>query len=141
MIELETDIFKLYWWDEDKTILVIEILKPWVWESMYDLHRRTNKLLDEMEHETYTILYISDVAGQFPSDNQLSIKHLARLIALDPSNEELIFFTGNVKFLKILIKISDKLHKLAQKTGKYRYAETIEDALVAIEQYKSKIPS
>lgn len=140
MIELETDIFKVYWWDEGKTILVIEILKPWTWEMIYDLARQTNNLLGEMAHETYSVLYVSDIAGQFPSDNQLSIKHLARLIKLDPSNEELIFFTGNVKFLKILIKISDTLHKLAQKTGKYRYAESIEDALVAIEQHKSKIP-
>ena len=141
MIELETDIFKVYWWDEDKTILIIEFLKPWTWEMVYDLARRTNELLGKMPHETYSILYISEVAGQFPSDNQLSIKHLSRLINLDPVYEELIFFTGNVKFLKILIKISDKLHQLAQKTNKYRYAESIEDALVAIEHHKSKILS
>ncbi len=138
-IELETEIFKVYWWDENQSILIIELLAPWSWEVMYDLVKRTNKLLDEMEHETFSILYVHELAGQFPKDNQLSIKHISRLINLDPSKEELVFFTGNIQFLKMLLKITNTVHQLTQKTSKYHYANSVEDALAEIQAHQLKM--
>ena len=138
-IELESEIFKVYWWDENQSILIIELLAPWSWDVMYDLVERTNELLDDMTHETYSILYVHERVGQFPKDNQLSIKHISRLINLDPSKEELVFFTGNIQFLKILIKISDTVHQLTRKTNKYHYADSVEDALATIQEHQLRI--
>lgn len=138
-IELESEIFKVYWWDENQSILIIELLAPWSWDVMYDLVERTNELLDDMTHETYSILYVHELAGQFPKDNQLSINHLSRLVRLDPSKEEMVFFTGSVKFLKMLLKITNTVYQLTQKTSKYHYADSVEDALVTIQEHQLRI--
>lgn len=84
-------------------------------------------------------ILLVEEAGQLTIDLLGSLSHLKRLISLDPSNEELVFFVGQFTLLPSLISAANRIYSLRRKTRKYKYAEILFDAITQIALHKGVI--
>ena len=72
-----------------------------------------------------------------PVNNRYAFSNIQRLIKQDDTKEDLFIFTGQITLLKALINSATKVYGLFNLASKYRFAETLPEALDIIEKHKS----
>ena len=139
--EFENDLYKIYWHDEEQSILMVEVYKRWTWHDAHQIVKHGNDILAQVNHQKYLICHLIDEATKLPSDNRRAIASLQRLIQLDPGEEEFCIFVSSQKVLKRLILVTGEIYSLFGKTKKYQYADDLSSAFAMINQYKTRHPS
>jgi hypothetical protein len=136
--EFESNLYSIYWYDSEQTILMVEVYARWTWTDAFTIVNHGNEILKQVTHDKYLICHLMSDATRLPSDNQLALASIRRLLLLDPSAEEIAFFVGQFKLLRRLINVTGDVYSLLGKTQKYHYTESVSQALSVIAQHKAQ---
>jgi len=137
-VEFENDLYKIYWYDEKQSILIVEIYRRWTWQDAHEIVALGNDILARVTHEKYLICHFSDEASRLPSDHRQAMTSIRRLIQIDPGEEEFCVFVGSFKVLKRLITVTGEIYSLLKVTQKYHFAEDMSSAFARINQHKAR---
>lgn len=129
---------KIYWYDEDKTILVAEAEQGWDWDYGRQTIHKINDTVSVWSkvQPVYVILHFSDGAHKLPSSGS-ALKNIQRLLTDDPSEEVLTIIVAPENIIGNLIKMATRLFKIAGNLSKYRYVSTLELAVETVEKHKN----
>ncbi|MCS6835974.1 MAG: hypothetical protein NZ750_08155 [Anaerolineae bacterium] len=132
----ESEVFRLSWFDAEKTIIVTEILKPWTWEDAFDVVPLLNRMVEQQPHDVYTTYYyhIRSIA-LLPKGGMANLR---RLLEIDPPNEKLVIFVRQDNLTRQLMSVVSKVYGLNKIMGKYRFVTSWQEAMAQIEAHKAQ---
>ena len=132
-----TSIYRIYWYDAEQTILILDIYERWSWEGIPKMTQMFNEVIAEQAKakKVYAVGMLS-MNGSIIPQNMTSISQILQLIKQDPSDEELSFFVLRYSLLYQLIKLTIDLYKNRTSHNKYIIVETLENAIQIIEEHK-----
>jgi hypothetical protein len=130
------EVYKLYWFDDARTIIVLEIHPKWTWADAWAATSMIDKALGEVTHDVYTVYHFHEGAIDFPSG--LSSINVRKMLEIDVSNEKLIIFV-NPSFQKLqsLLEFIGSMCRATQWKTKFRYIASFDEALKLIEADKA----
>ncbi|MGB1288009.1 MAG: hypothetical protein ACPG7F_15840 [Aggregatilineales bacterium] len=135
-VEFQNDLYRLYYYDADKSIFVNEIYGRWTWEDAHTVVNHGNYFISSMSSPKYVISHFKDDGILLPVNTRYTLANLRRIMQLDQTDEDLVIFVGVSAFLKALINTISGIYGFFNQTARYRYARTFEDALKMIEAHK-----
>lgn len=133
----DNDVFTIRWQDDEHTVLLCEIKKRWSWESAHDSVTLMNDECGKVTHGVYTVYHYLDNIPLLPKGGS-AIANIRQLMAVESPNDELYLFVGRNLFLSQLINIASKTYGLRDVVARFRFVNTIEEALTLIEQHKQE---
>jgi len=133
----ETQHYKIYWYDDEQTILMGEAYTGWTWTSANEGVAFINATLEEPSktHDTYVIIHLTTDAQLMPR-NQSTFMALRNLIQEDPKHEQLTIYITGASVLNTLMKIVAQLYRIGDKTTNYRFVQSIDEALRIVHEHK-----
>lgn len=138
MIEItEYPQLKLYWYDEERTILVGEISEGWTWTNAHaglEILNDTVKVYAKTQ-PVYVILHFKNNAQSLPK-GESAIANMRKALGNDPSDETLTIVVAQSNLIGSLIKMANRMYQLAYNESKYRYVATFERAIEMINEHK-----
>ena len=141
-IIVDSDRYKIYWHDDEHTILVGEVYVGWTWTDAYEGLKTFNETLGIRSNEVkvYAILDFHGGAQLLPKPGSI-LANLRNLLNTDPQYEEMTVYVIQMGFLFSMMQIASKLYGIRHWIDKHRFVITMEEALQIIEQEKSKSKS
>ncbi|HRF95909.1 MAG TPA: hypothetical protein PLZ51_11970, partial [Aggregatilineales bacterium] len=128
--------YRIGWFDAGRTIAVLEIRGPWIWDEAFDIIPYLNKQVASVGHPVYTIYeYNSKSMAFLPRGG--SILNIRRLVEIDPPNEQLVVFVKHDSLTRSFVNIIFKVYGLRQIVHKYRFVATWEEAMTQIDQHRA----
>lgn len=135
MKEIESaETYKIGWYDEEETILVMEVNGRWAWADAVNAILRMNEIVQQHSGTVYTVFHFT---GPFFIPQPGSIGSLRQLLALDNPNEPLIVLVNASMFITKLISVVSRAYGMERSLGKYHFTKTFPEALALIEQDKA----
>lgn len=133
----ETEKYKLYWHDIEKTILIVDLLADITWEEAIVENNFINEVLgvEAENHPVYSIGDLSKTSIFIPKGDN-AVKNLYDLIKADPGYEELVIFVVPINLLSPLIKIGINFYGILPIIHKYHFVKTRDEALSVVERHK-----
>lgn len=119
-------------------ILIVDVIGQWTWRDAHNLINHVNAELAVVDGRCYSIFHLTE-SSQKALENSFAFAHLEELIRSDPLKEELVYFVGKVKTLRNAIFIVERVQKLFNRTSKFKYTDTVLDALEEIEDYEAQL--
>jgi hypothetical protein len=135
-ILFESPIYRISWYDDQRQILMMEILQKWTWADAHEGVGRTNDIARTATQDICTILYFHGNLGMLPRSGN-GIPTLRQLAADDPPREKLVVIINQNAFLEVFLRTVGTAYQMAQITNKYRYAKTLDKALQIIEAFQA----
>lgn len=136
-ILFESPIYRIGWHDDQRQILLMEILKKWSWADAYEGVSRTNEIAKAATQDICTILYFHGKLGLLPKDGN-GIPTLRQLVSLDPPREKLVVIINqNSILLEVFLSTISKAYRLGHMATKYRYAKTLDEALQMVTHFQA----
>jgi hypothetical protein len=130
----ETKPYRVYWYDDEKSIVVCEIEQAWTWNDAYAALDELNLLSTSVTHGVYTIFHFHEMTSGLPKGSAIpNIKNLANT---DKPNDQLTFFVGFSRLLEGLMNITGNLYRIKTVASKLRFVGSFEAALDQIQQHK-----
>ncbi len=131
----DNDVFTIRWQDDAHTVLLCEIKKRWSWESAHDAVKLMNDECGTVPHGVYTVYHYLDNIPLLPKGGS-AIANIRQLMAVESPNDELYLFVGRNLFLSQLINIASKTYGLREVVARFRFVNTLEEALTIIDEHK-----
>jgi len=123
------------WYNEEKTIVIVRSLDSnWTWEEATEAIEAQISLAETVEHPVHNIFYFEERPNIQVSG---AIRHLEKLMNLRAKNEDLNIFVNINRMFSSLLNTVSKIYKLGNFLAKYRFVDTLEEALEEIEQYEA----
>jgi len=116
--------YKIYWYDDAQTIIVVRPLETYAWKDVYQVFEHVNLEIASVEHEVTTIYDI----GEHPLPKN-AMRAIQIGISMQLENEKLIILVTDNNVLASLINTVSNLYGLKRLTAKYRYVKTFEEAI------------
>ncbi|MCS6835992.1 MAG: hypothetical protein NZ750_08250 [Anaerolineae bacterium] len=133
----QSEVFRLSWFDQEKTIIVLEIFRPWTWEDAFASVPLLNQTVEQQPHAVYSVYhYYVKSSALLPHGSNLT--KLRRLLELDPPNERLVFFVRQDVLTTRLMNALSSAYGLSQLMKKYRFVMSWQEALEQIEADKAQ---
>jgi len=131
---------KLYWHDNDRTILVGQADPGWDWENGQKCMKQLNDTVSTWSktHPVYVILHFMPHAQQFPKAGS-ALQNMRHLITEDPDEEALTVIVAQANIIGSLIQLASRMYRLADNQSKFRYVTTFDRALEVIDEHKSHL--
>ena len=135
---LEYPHLKLYWYDDDRTILVGDIERGWTWDNAHAGLRTLNETVKVWaeSRKVYVILHFHEGA-QSPPKGESSIANMRQVLTDDPNYETLTIIVAQSNVVGSLIKIASRMYQVTHNHSKYRYVSTFDHALKIITDHKT----
>jgi len=135
----ETDHYKIYWHDNEQTIIVGEVYPGWTWDSAQEGLDFVNTSLEvpSQTHPTYTIIQLTTGAQLLPR-GQSTLMTIRNLVQQDPGHETLTIFVTQFNIINTLMKLASRLYSIGEKIRHYRFVSTMADALRIIKEHDSQ---
>jgi hypothetical protein len=128
------DNFLLTWHDDERTILLFEVLGAWTWDEAYKGIGKINETIAAVDRDVYTIFSFANHAVTFPKGSALP--HIRYLLSQEYENERLVIFIGSHSFIQTFLAIVGKIYGLRQVVAKYHFVPSLNAALEVIEHDK-----
>jgi hypothetical protein len=132
--------YRIYWYDDEKTINVLDGHQPWTWADFEEALEIQNKMIAACDYPVYSILISNiGVSPLAPANSSKDgyFQNLARYVRADPQQEELCVFVGVSYFIREMLNLAAKMYSVFAKSGGYRFAATLDDAITLIEAHKA----
>jgi hypothetical protein len=127
---------KFSWYNAEQTILVIEVVgQAESWDELLKLVQTQQLWLDGIDHKAHSVFDARHASPRVPRGNALM--NIKRLMDYSHRNEDLTVLLGKHVILRPLIEIVDRAYRMANFTSSYRYVDTMEQALEAIQRYEA----
>jgi hypothetical protein len=123
------------WHNAEQTILLIQVGgQAQSWDELAEIIVTQQQWLDSITHLAHTVFDLRRVSSRVPRGNALlSVK---KLMDYSHPNEDLTVLLSKHVILRPLIEIVDRAYRMSHLTSRYRYVDTMEQALAAIERYE-----
>jgi hypothetical protein len=130
---------KIYWYDEERTIIVGEVEKGWGWSDAQKGLQQLNETvgIQSQNNPVYVIISVAKDALSLPTDGS-TLKNIRHLLRDDPSHETMTIYVAQANKLGNLINLTSRVYRIAHNKEKYRYVATLELALDIIESHKAQ---
>lgn len=137
----ETSHYKLYWYDNEKTILIGEVRAGWTWTAAYDGIELMNEALGKRasEIDVYSIIHLQSGAQMLPKSGSI-ITNLRNLLRNDPHHEKLTIYVVQSSLLYNMIQIAGKLYGLRRTIDRYHFVTTLDEALLLVKDKTASNP-
>ncbi len=135
----EGDSYKIGWIDPEQTIILIQITGTWSWKQAHMVVEQINHLIASTKHDVYPIFEFSPRANNIPPGSVFS--QVRKMMGENHDNEPLNIFVGINPLLRKMIDIVSRAYNLCGVHTKYRFVNTLDDALDLIAQNRSSPPS
>lgn len=122
--------YTLYWGDEAHTILIADVYARWTWEEAASHLARVNAFVRAQPQPLYMVGVLNVVAPFTPERSLLS---LIRDMIDDNENELMLVLCGRYHFLQMFLDLVGAMYNLKFVVQRYRYADTLDEALTIIE--------
>ncbi len=129
--------YTIRWYDEEQTIILIDIVKTWNWEDAYEGIRQQVAMTETVEHPVHGVFHFHDVPTV---PRGFGLTHIARLMKMRAPNEALTIFVGTHTLLQMLINAITSVYGMADITTKYHFVATLDEAFAIIANYDAKTP-
>lgn len=128
---------KLYWYDDDRTVLVGQAEPGWEWEYAHKAMKSLNDTISvwSQTKPIYVILYFAPNAYHFPKAGS-ALQHMRQILDEDPSEEILTVFVAEGNMVGNIIRLASRMYRIADNQSKFRYVTTFERALDVIKEHK-----
>jgi hypothetical protein len=123
--------YEIRWYNEEKTIILEQVLGRWVWEDILAMMKEQFALMDTVEHTVHVILIAPEGRIPVPAD---ALFHLQKIVSEVHPREGLKVLVGAPKLIEILFAMIGRVYKLRELLDDYAFAETLEEALATIEK-------
>lgn len=135
----ETEHYKIYWYDDNKDIIVGEVYAGWTWDSANKGLAFLNDRLAEpsKEYPTYAILHLTTGAQLMPRGHS-TLLSLRELLNQDPGHEEFTIYVTEVNVLNTLMKLVSRLYGLTDKVAHHYFVSKFDDAITIIHEHKTQ---
>ncbi len=129
----EDTFYKIYWYNEEESIILAEVYSGWTWQSATDgLEYFNNQIAQASQTKPiYAIIHLTTGAQIMPRGHS-AINAIRNLLRQDPSHEKLTVFVTEVGILNSFLKLASNLYGFRDKINKYRFTSTITEALQII---------
>ncbi len=132
----ETSATRLYWHDEEQTVLINEVFEAWTYEIAKEAVVAVNDTIRAHDKQISTLHLFNSSAMAVPKG--MTVSNIRNLMLEDPPNEELVIFVNAPLFLQVLIGTVSSVYRLRSLFPKYQYCKTIDEALDIIARHKDK---
>jgi hypothetical protein len=123
------------WYDEEKTIVLLEYRGEWTWEEYYNATEVAHLMMQTVPHRVDMITHRTDkLALRTPG---AAITHWQRAIKAAPKNMGIIVAVPDNMFISTYASLMQKILGVGFE-NRIHCAQTIEAALNVIETHKSK---
>lgn len=138
----KTSNYHLYWYDSEKTILVLDLYARWTWSDVNKAIKQANVVTAEQtkHNRVYAIGTIS-ASGSIVPKNVNGISQILELIRNDPAHEEFMIYVMKHGLLRQLINLTIDMYQQVVGDKRYLFADTMEEALQIIHEHKSDLTS
>jgi hypothetical protein len=127
---------KFSWYNAEQTILVIEATgQAESWDELIKLVQTQQEWFDKIDHKAHSIIDMRNASPRVPRGNALL--NMKKLMDYSHRNEDLTVLLGKHVILRPLIEIVDRAYRMANYTSRYRYVDTMQQALEAVERYEA----
>lgn len=134
----DNEMFVVHWLDDAKTILLCEVKQRWTWESAQDVIMIMTEQCETVTHGVYTVYHFHNNTPILPKGGS-AIANIRRLMKIEAENDELYIFIGRNQFIARLIDIASKIYGLREALARFRFLETLEEALKTIDEHKQTV--
>lgn len=118
--------YALRWLDDAHTILLLEMFGHWQWGDAAEAVRLQNRVLWAQTVPTDAIILLHGSIGFIPDG---SFFRNLRSIFEEPTMERWVIIAGRFHIVKTFLELVGKLYGLRGIEMRYKYAETLDDAL------------
>lgn len=135
---LTLSVLRAGWLDADQTISLIHVYGRWTWlEAHQCLRTHTDEQL-LINHPIYSIFLFEKGAAMIPAGPN-ALRQLQALMAYDVPQERLVCIVGQSGIFARFMTTAGHIYGLQQIIGKYRFLNTLLEALALIEQDKAEL--
>lgn len=135
-ILLETKNYLIYWQDAEHTILVLDVKGGWDWEQAFAALTHFNQTLYDTPHPTYSLLMFREGTSVVPSG--LTLPNVRDLMAMHPPLEQLVILVNPGTFIQSMIQTASRTFGLRAIFGRYRFVNTLAEALQLIQTHRQQ---
>jgi hypothetical protein len=145
----QTESYRLGWYDDARSILVIEFSPKWTWAEAVEGFQLENDIIAQSHQDIYAVVHVPgnvSLAGirLKPKTGRLNpdFTHnrdeitVRKLLGVDHPNEKLLVFASAHPFLRTVINFSGR-YGVGVPFSKYRFVTSLPDAIGMIEAYKA----
>ncbi|MBZ0287377.1 MAG: hypothetical protein K8I30_07170 [Anaerolineae bacterium] len=129
----------LSWYDPEKTILLCEVKERWSWDEALAVINQMNDWCSTVQHGVYSVYHFQRNAALLPQ-GKTAIADVRRLINTEHPNDQLILFVGASSLVTTLVNIAGQVYGMRKIVSRFRFVQTMDEALAAIAQHKSELP-
>lgn len=127
---------KFSWYNPEQSILLIEVSgQAQSWDDLIKIVQTQQLWFDTIDHKAHSIFDMRTANPRVPRGNTLM--SMKKLMEYSHHNEDLTVLLGKYMILRPLIEIVDRAYRMASYTSRYRYVDTMEQALDAIRRYEA----
>ena len=131
--------YDVRWGNEEKTIVLGELIGDWTWDDFYQLTKTQIALMDTVDHRVHLIIFDQNERIKMPPG---ALSHLKRLINMAHPNEDRVVIVNIPAVAKALLDILRKIYGVRELVEQYIFVPSLEDAYAALDEYeKNRVPS
>lgn len=135
---ISTSVYRLFWVDNAKTILCLELRARWSWDEMTAAIGAVNGTLAQRTGiSTYSIAHFLPGVNVLPSGPAIS--KIGQLVRNDPLHEELAIFVRSQGLLYDFITLASRMYGLQRIFARYRFVNTMDEALALIAEHRASL--
>ncbi|MCU0496340.1 MAG: hypothetical protein MUF87_03190 [Anaerolineae bacterium] len=127
--------YRLSWFDSDRSVLLCEIVGSWTWGEAHQEIKIITQMIKGVEHPVYTIFFIGEKAPFLPHGTG-AINSIKQLMQHSYPNEQLVIFVKQSMIVRHFVDIVAKAYRLDTERQKYRFVQTMGEAIWLIEQHR-----
>lgn len=134
----ESKYYKIYWHDDDQSILIAEVYTGWTWSVAYNGLDKVNATVKMRAQDTdvYVIINLNTGAQLLPKGSS-NLMHLRNLLHVDPDYEKLTIYVTQANFLRSMLQMAGRLYGIRNLVEKLRFVSTMEQAFHTIKHHRS----
>ncbi|MEO1441771.1 MAG: hypothetical protein AAFV33_15345 [Chloroflexota bacterium] len=132
-----TENYRLYWYDDRHSVLVLEITDHWTWTDARYAVDRVNQAIFSAPDKVYSIYHFAaPQAGVIPTGDILG--NFKQMMEAEAYEEELVIFVGKdfLRPIRRFITIIVDTFSVSQ-ASKFHFVDTFEQALELVQQTRS----
>lgn len=127
--------YRISWFDSEHSILLCEVFDSWTWSQAYQGTQIIAQMIKGVEHPIYTVFFVGEKAPFLPNGTG-AINSIKQLMHLSYANEQLVIFVKQSMVVRHFVDIVAKAYRLDKERQKYRFVQTMGEAIWLIEQHR-----
>lgn len=125
------------YYDQTQHIICVKVTGQWTWEDAHHAISQVNEVIKtNPDRDFYTIYQFMERVSIVPKGSAFA--NLRSLAVVDLDNEQLLLFVGISALLKKFLDIVGRVYGLRQVLEKYRFVNTMDEALAMIRAHQSE---